>query len=57
MRDEVPEGFFVQVDTDVVVRAYTDVMMWVQRHPKYFEVLSSDRNRSFTRKCPLQEFI
>ncbi len=37
VRDEVPEGFFVQVDTDVVVRAYTDVMMWVQRHPKYFD--------------------
>ena len=37
MRDEVPEGFFVPVDTDVVVRAYTDIMMWVQRHPRYFD--------------------
>ena len=37
VRDEVPEGFFVQVDTEAVVRAYTDVMMWVQRHPKYFD--------------------
>ena len=35
VRDEVPEGFFVPVDTDVVVRAYTDVMMWVQRHSRY----------------------
>ena len=37
VRDEVPEGFFVQVDTEAVVRAYTDVMMWVQRNPKYFD--------------------
>ena len=37
VRDEVPEGFFVPVDTDVVVRAYMDVMMWVQRNPEYFD--------------------
>ena len=37
VRDEVPEGFFVPVDTDAVARAYTDIMMWVQRHPKYFD--------------------
>lgn len=37
VRGEVPEGFFLQVDTDQVVRAYTDVMMWVQRHPRYFD--------------------
>ncbi len=37
VRDEVPEGFFVPVDTDVVVSAYTDVMMWVQRHSRYFD--------------------
>ena len=37
VREEVPEGFFVQVDTDAVARAYTDIMMWVQRHPKYFD--------------------
>ena len=36
VKDEVPEGFFVPVDTEPVVRAYTDVMMWVQRHPRYF---------------------
>lgn len=36
-RDEVPEGFFVPVDTEVVVGAYTEVMMWVQRHPRYFD--------------------
>ena len=27
VRTEVPEGFFVPVDTNMVVRAYTDVMM------------------------------
>ena len=37
VRDEVPEGFFVPVDTNMVVRAYTDVMMWVQRNPMYFD--------------------
>jgi hypothetical protein len=36
VRDQVPEGFFVPVDIDEVVRAYTDIMMWVQRHPSYF---------------------
>ena len=35
--DEVPEGFFVPVDTDAVVRTYMDIMMWVQRHPGYFD--------------------
>ncbi len=37
VRNEVPEGFFVQVDTDTVVRAYPDVMMWVQSQPKYLD--------------------
>ena len=36
-REQVPAGFFLSVDTDAVVRAYTDVMMWVQRHPRYFD--------------------
>ena len=35
---EVPEGFFVPVDIDGVVRVYTDIMMWVQRHPKYLDL-------------------
>ena len=37
VRDIVPEGFFLPVDTDVVARAYMDIMMWVQRHPRYFD--------------------
>ncbi len=37
VRDEVPDGFFLPVDTDAVVSTYTDIMMWVQRHPRYFD--------------------
>ena len=36
-RDAVPRGFFLPVDTGAVLRAYTDIMMWVQRHPRYFD--------------------
>ena len=36
-RDKVPAEFFLPVDIDEVVRAYMDIMMWVQRHPKYFD--------------------
>ena len=35
LRDQVPEGFFVPVDIDEVVRAYTDIMTWAQCHPNY----------------------
>ncbi len=38
MRDDVPKSFFLQVDTDAVVRAYADIMVWVQRHPRYFDL-------------------
>ena len=34
VRNEVPEGFFLPVDTAEVMSAYTDIMMWVQHHPK-----------------------
>ena len=37
VRDEVPDGFFVPVDTGAVVGAYTDIMLWVQRHPRFFD--------------------
>ena len=37
VREQVPEGFFLQADTDAVVRAYTEIMMWVQRHTGYFD--------------------
>ena len=37
VREQVPEGFFIPVDTDEVVQAYTEVMMWVHRHPQFFD--------------------
>ena len=37
VRDDLPRGFFVRVDTDAVMRAYTDIMMWVQGHSRYFD--------------------
>ena len=36
MKEKVPAGFFLPVDTDAVMRAYTDIMLWVQCHPRYF---------------------
>ncbi len=35
--DEVSEGFFLPAETDEVARVYTEIMMWVQRHPTYFD--------------------
>ena len=37
MRDAVPKDFFLPVDTGEVVRAYMNIMMWVQRHSRYFD--------------------
>ena len=37
VKEEVPDGFFVPSDIAEVMLAYTDVMMWVQRHPRYFD--------------------
>lgn len=37
VREEVPRGFFLPVDADAVVSAYTEIMMWVQRHGRYFD--------------------
>ena len=37
VRNEVPEALFLAVDTDEVARVYTEVMMWVQRHPGYLD--------------------
>lgn len=32
VKEEVPREFFLPVDADAVVTAYTEIMMWVQRH-------------------------
>ncbi len=37
VKNDVPQKFFLAVDTDEVARVYTDIMMWVQRHPNYFD--------------------
>lgn len=37
VRSEVPEGFFLPVDTADVSDAYTDIMMWVQRQARFFD--------------------
>lgn len=37
VRNEVPEGFFLPADTNEVARVYTEIMIWVQRHPAYFD--------------------
>lgn len=37
VRNEVPEGIFLPVEIGEVTRIYTEIMMWVQRHPEYFD--------------------
>lgn len=34
---DLPATFFLSVDGDPVTAAYTDVMMWAQRSPQYFD--------------------
>ncbi len=36
VKNKVPKGFFITVETDIVTRAYEDVMTWVHGHPTYF---------------------
>ena len=35
--NKVPDGVFVLVDTEPVVRGYTDVMLWMPCHPKSYD--------------------
>lgn len=37
VRNDLPEGFFLPVDSDEITAAYTEIMMWAQRHPQYFD--------------------
>lgn len=37
VKNEVPEGFFLPAEAGEVTRVYTEIMMWVQRHPTYFD--------------------
>jgi hypothetical protein len=34
---DLPESFFLSVDTVEVIDAYTQIMLWVQRNPKYMD--------------------
>ena len=33
----LPADFFLSVDDDNVASAYTEIMLWAQRHPRYFD--------------------
>lgn len=37
VRNDLPSDFFLNVDDDDVTAAYTEIMIWVQRHPQYFD--------------------
>ncbi len=37
VKNDVPDEFFLPVDTDELARVYAEIMMWVQRHPDYFD--------------------
>src|SRR5262249_41081232 len=35
--DEVPGSFFLQADDEDTATVYTEIMLWAQRHPRYFD--------------------
>ncbi len=37
VKDVLPPGFFLDTDGEGVTAAYADVMLWVQRSPRYFD--------------------
>ena len=37
VKNEVPDGFFLDTDETDVTSAYTDVMLWVQRSAQFFD--------------------
>jgi len=37
VKNDLPVGFFLDTDEEKVASAYTDVMLWVQRSPQYFD--------------------
>ncbi|MCY4186896.1 MAG: DUF4411 family protein [Bryobacterales bacterium] len=46
VRSEVPDGFFLPVDTADVSDAYTGIMMWVQRQTRFFDYAKAKFARS-----------
>jgi len=37
VKEQLPPAFFVDTDEEAVTDAYGQVMLWVQRNPKYFD--------------------
>lgn len=37
VRDDLPGAFFLEVDSDAVTNAFTEIMVWVQRHQTCFD--------------------
>ena len=37
VKNDVPDGFFVPSQDPDVIRAYQDIMLWVQRNPQYLD--------------------
>ena len=37
VKNDLPNEFFLPMDTGELTSAYTEIMMWVQRHPNYFD--------------------
>lgn len=35
--NQIPDEFFLEVDEDQVTSAYTEIMLWSQRHTRYFD--------------------
>lgn len=42
VKTTVPDAFFLSSRSDEVVATYTDVMLWVQRHPNYFDTAKAE---------------
>ncbi|MCR4314765.1 MAG: DUF4411 family protein [Planctomycetes bacterium] len=37
VKHDLPADFFASTDDEAVTRAYTEVMLWVQRNPQYYD--------------------
>ena len=35
--NDLPADFFLETSTEEVISSYEDIMLWVQRHPRYFD--------------------
>lgn len=37
VKNKVPKDFFLSAETDEVTHVYTEIMIWIQRHPAYLD--------------------